>query len=126
MYPQTYPLKRLPHPDICQAQPEKSDANAEDENAAFSEEGEEEESVVDDVLVEPGPAEAVPETEPETASLTLASLAQTAEVLLKQGGKGIGGGLEVAASFGFGEFSIWELGSDRTLANDLKRYTFRL
>lgn len=113
MYPQTYPLKRLPHPDICQAQAEKSDANAEDENAAFSEEGEEEESVVDDVLVEPGPAEAVPETEPETASLTLASLAQTAEVLLKQGGKGIGGGwrllpLSALENFRFGNWEVIE------------------
>lgn len=59
---------------------------------------------MDDVLVEPGPAEeTLPETEPETVSLTLASLAQTAEVLLKQGGEGIwwgGFGVEVAASFG--------------------------
>ena len=48
---------------------------------------------MDDVLVEPGPAEGpLPETEPETVSLTLASLAQTAEVLLKQGGEGIWGG----------------------------------
>jgi len=69
----------------AQAAPEKSLAAP--ENAAFSEEGEEEESLAEDVLVEPDAAEAVPETlpEPETPSLTLASLAQTAEALLKQG-----------------------------------------
>lgn len=119
MYPQAPPL---PHPDICQAAPEKSDAAP--ENAAFSEEGEEEESLAEDVLVEPDAAEAVPETlpEPETPSLTLASLAQTAEALLKQGGRGWGNpgeGLEVSVLLGLENL---DLESDRTLATIYERH----
>ena len=70
---------------------------------------------MDDVLVEPGPAEApegpVPETEPETVSLTLASLAQTAEVLLKQGGEGIWGGGFGGCLLSFRLWRIFDLGS---------------
>ena len=88
-----------------QAEPEKSDAAKADDNAAFSEEGEEEESAEEDLVVEPDAEAPRPENgeAPETVSLTLASLAQTAEVLLKQGGRGGGmGGSGVP-----GGYRIW-------------------
>ena len=102
-----------PIPDINfrQAEPETSDAAKADENAAFSEEGEEEESAEEDLVVEPDAEaprkEAVPENgeAPETVSLTLASLAQTAEVLLKQGGMG----WEVAFFWWVWRIWIWKV-----------------
>ena len=79
---------------------------------------------MDDVLVEPDvPEGPVPETEPETPSLTLASLAQTAEVLLKQGGEGIWGGRLDGGCCLFRLWRIFDLGSDRTLSKDFMRYT---